>query len=135
MHLRSALLLACLVVVPAIAMFSHKIPREARGFLRSRLLGPIADAAADSLGMGSPPGGPGAGSGAESSSAPPLDGGSDVARTPQAGAAASTSVTPPARFAPSGDAVATVTPMFQRGASDRAAAGRAAVVEIGRAHV
>jgi len=41
MKLRSALLVACLVVVPLLAMVSHKIPAATRAALRKTLLGPI----------------------------------------------------------------------------------------------
>lgn len=51
MNVRTAVLLACMVFVPGIAMFSHKVPAESRAAIRACLLGPLAE----SLG-GSAPG-------------------------------------------------------------------------------
>jgi len=52
MRVRSSILLACMVIVPAMAMFSHKVPAETRRQLRQALWGQVqhalvpADAAA-----------------------------------------------------------------------------------------
>jgi hypothetical protein len=43
MKLRSSLLLACMLVVPALAMFSHKIPPEVRRAVRQRVWDPAIE--------------------------------------------------------------------------------------------
>ena len=41
MKFRSALLLACMVVVPALAMFSHRIPRGLTAAVRGAVVDPV----------------------------------------------------------------------------------------------
>ncbi len=54
MKFRSALLIACLIVVPLLAMVSHKIPAATRIAIRERLWDPMFGAIASTLGLGSP---------------------------------------------------------------------------------
>ena len=44
MKLRSSLLIACMVIVPLLAMFSHKIPRQARAAAREHVWNPVQQA-------------------------------------------------------------------------------------------
>lgn len=52
MRLRSSILVACMLVVPALAMFSHKLPPGARRHLRQGLWEPLGAALADAIGIG-----------------------------------------------------------------------------------
>ena len=52
MKLRSALLIACLIVVPLLAMFSHKVPTATRTAIRERLWDPVIRPLASALGLG-----------------------------------------------------------------------------------
>lgn len=52
MKLRSALLIACLIVVPLLAMFSHKVPTATRAAIRERLWDPMVRPLASALGLG-----------------------------------------------------------------------------------
>lgn len=52
MRLRSSILVACMLVVPGLAMFSHKVPAGARRQLRQGLWEPLGAALADALGLG-----------------------------------------------------------------------------------
>lgn len=132
MRLRSGLLLACLIVVPAIAMFSHKVPAETRGYLRRALMGPLADAAAESLGLGSPAGAavftrtPG--------ESPATDDGPAVAAPSTVGGPTSTaaSAAAPGPFATPGEPIAAVKPMFPAGAApgDGRSTGTTAAGEV-----
>ncbi len=54
MKLRSALLIACLIVVPLLAMFSHKVPTATRAAIRERLWDPMIRPLASALGLGAP---------------------------------------------------------------------------------
>ncbi len=51
MKLRSALLVACMIVVPLLAMFSHKISSATRAAARQQLWDPLVDTAAAALGL------------------------------------------------------------------------------------
>jgi hypothetical protein len=55
MKLRSALLIACLIVVPLLAMFSHKVPTATRSAIRARLWDPMIRPLASALGLSAPP--------------------------------------------------------------------------------
>ncbi len=55
MKLRSALLIACLIVVPLLAMFSHKVPTTTRAAIRERLWNPMIRPLASALGLGATP--------------------------------------------------------------------------------
>jgi hypothetical protein len=55
MKLRSALLIACLIVVPLLAMFSHKVPTATRSAIRERLWDPMIRPLASALGLGDAP--------------------------------------------------------------------------------
>jgi hypothetical protein len=55
MKLRSALLIACLIVVPLLAMFSHKVPTATRSAIRERLWDPMIRPLASALGLSAPP--------------------------------------------------------------------------------
>jgi hypothetical protein len=55
MKLRSALLIACLIVVPLLAMFSHKVPSATRVAIRERLWNPMIEPLASALGLGASP--------------------------------------------------------------------------------
>ena len=50
MKLRAALLLACMITVPMLAMFSHKVSASTRQAIRKRIWDPMIDSAATSLG-------------------------------------------------------------------------------------
>jgi hypothetical protein len=52
MRLRSSILVACMLVVPALAMFSHKVPAGARRQLRQSLWEPLGAVLADAVGLG-----------------------------------------------------------------------------------
>jgi hypothetical protein len=54
MRVRSLLLFACMIVVPLLAMFSHKIPRELRSAARERLWEPARQAIAGALDIETP---------------------------------------------------------------------------------
>lgn len=109
MKLRSALLLGCLVVVPALAMFSHLIPPETRGYLRRAVVGPLAETAAASFGVATRPG-------------RATDAGTHSAETAASGPSAATlpsghgpDASPPVvavPFVPTPDPAPAVTPMF-----------------------
>jgi len=51
MKLRSSLLIACMVIVPLLAMFSHKIPRQARAAAREHVWNPVQQAILSALDM------------------------------------------------------------------------------------
>jgi hypothetical protein len=51
MKLRSALLVACMIVVPSLAMFSHKIPSSTRVALRRQMWEPMIDTARAACGL------------------------------------------------------------------------------------
>ena len=51
MKLRSALLVACMLVVPLLAMFSHKCPAGTRAAARRQLWDPIVDTVAAAFGL------------------------------------------------------------------------------------
>ena len=55
MKLRSALLIACLIVVPLLAMFSHKVPTATRSAIRERLWDPMIRPLATAIGLGAAP--------------------------------------------------------------------------------
>jgi hypothetical protein len=55
MKLRSALLIACLFVVPLLAMFSHKVPAATRSAIRERLWDPMIRPLASALGLSAAP--------------------------------------------------------------------------------
>jgi hypothetical protein len=54
MRFRSLLLFACMIVVPLLAMFSHKVPRELRSAARERLWEPARQAIAGVLDIETP---------------------------------------------------------------------------------
>ncbi|MEI7862329.1 MAG: hypothetical protein WCJ21_06840 [Planctomycetota bacterium] len=51
MKLRSSLLIACMVIVPLLAMFSHKIPTQARAAAREHVWNPVQQAILSALDM------------------------------------------------------------------------------------
>jgi hypothetical protein len=51
MKLRSALLVACMIVVPLLAMFSHKIPSATRVAVRRQMWEPVIDTARAACGL------------------------------------------------------------------------------------
>lgn len=55
MKLRSALLIACLIIVPLLAMVSHKIPAATRVAVRQHLWDPMIGRLAVTLGLVEPP--------------------------------------------------------------------------------
>ena len=55
MKLRAALLLACMITVPLLAMFSHKVSASTRQSIRNRFWDPMVDSAKASLGWSEGP--------------------------------------------------------------------------------
>lgn len=55
MKLRSAVLIACLIIVPLLAMVSHKIPAATRVAVRQRLCDPVIGRLSALLGLGQAP--------------------------------------------------------------------------------
>lgn len=112
MKIRSTLLLVCLVVVPALAMFSHKIPAGTRGYLRRAMEGLVADAAAESPGPVAP-GPPADASGTEVDSPPgATDLASGAAAVPPGHPPGSPTIAPPGPILAPAEPIAAVTPMF-----------------------
>lgn len=125
MKLRSALLLACLVVVPALAMFSHMIPPETRAYLRRAVVVPLADTAAASFGVAPPP------SRAADTGTHAAEAAAFGTRTATLPPGAGSEPDPPVVAAPSApisDPVPAVTPMFL-GATDPTATAPTASVD------
>lgn len=105
MKLRAALLLVCMITVPLVAMFSHKVSASTRQALRRRIWDPLVDSAAASLGLGDAP---------SSGVDPVLEGGDphpSIGPIRAAGDAAASAPADPDGFA-GGDRTPPVTPMF-----------------------
>lgn len=130
MKFRSALLVACLVVVPALAMFSHKIPAETRVFLRRAVEGLMTDAAAESPAPGAPAGPPDAGPRDVESPPGVTVAASGAATAPAGHAAVSPVIVPPGKLVAPAEPIAAVTPMFPGAAAASAARGAVTPVAV-----